>query len=144
MSITSTEYSNFFYFAFHSCQYLIMMREIWLPFLYVFGLLSFTTAQPVSDDLPIVTNCIALVNAKLISAPGKTAQVSTIIIRDGLITHVGPNIKPPADAYRIASDSFYVYPAFIDAFFLPSVLRNRKLRHQEVRVGKVCVDKDLP
>lgn len=93
-----------------------MMRKLCFPFLYIFGFLSLTTAQPVSDDLPIVTNCIALINAKVISAPGKTAQISTIIIRDGLITDVGSNIKIPGDAYPIIADSFYVYPAFIDAF----------------------------
>ena len=93
-----------------------MMWKLWLPAYCVFCFLNIASAQPVSDDLPIVTNCIALVNAKLISAPGKPAQVSTVVIRDGLITHVGSDIKIPADAYRIASDSFYVYPAFIDAF----------------------------
>lgn len=77
---------------------------------------SLLLAQPVADDLPQITGCIALINAKVVSAPGKAPLVSTVIIRDGLITQVGVNMKIPADAYRIAADSFYVYPAFIDAF----------------------------
>ncbi|MEO6130525.1 MAG: amidohydrolase family protein [Saprospiraceae bacterium] len=72
-------------------------------------------AQPVSEDLPQVTGCIALVNAKVVSAPGKPIQVSTIVMRDGLITDMGSHLKIPADAYRITADSLYAYPAFIDA-----------------------------
>lgn len=74
------------------------------------------TAQPIDDDLPQITGCIALVNAKVVTSPGKAPVVSTVVMRDGLITHLGPNLKIPADAYRIAADSLYVYPAFIDAF----------------------------
>ena len=73
-------------------------------------------AQPVDDELPQITGCIALINARVVSAPGKAPVVSTVVMKDGLITQVGPGIKIPADAYRIAADSFYVYPAFIDAF----------------------------
>jgi imidazolonepropionase-like amidohydrolase len=36
-------------------------------------------------------------------------------VRDGLITAIGPTVKIPTDAYRIAADSLYAYPAFIDA-----------------------------
>lgn len=79
-------------------------------------LFSALRAQPVSDDLPQVTGCIALINANVVSSAGKSLQVSDIVIRDGLITQIGSNIKIPPDAYRIPADSFYVYPAFIDAF----------------------------
>lgn len=92
------------------------MRKIFLIPGFLFGFIMSIIAQPVSDDLPQVTGCIALVNAKVISAPGKTLQVSTIIMRDGLITDIGPKVKIPADAYRIKADSMYAYPAFIDAF----------------------------
>jgi imidazolonepropionase-like amidohydrolase len=73
------------------------------------------TAQPVNDDLPQITGCIALINAKVVSGQGKTPVTNTIIIRDGLITAMGASIKIPPDAYRIAADSLYAYPAFIDA-----------------------------
>lgn len=71
--------------------------------------------QPVSEDLPRVTECIALVNIKLVTAPGKSPAVQTVVIRDGLITHIGADIKVPPDAYVIQADSLYAYPAFIDA-----------------------------
>src|SRR5688572_25487465 len=93
-----------------------MLRKSWLPVLHFCFLFSVLTAQPVSDDLPIITNCVALINAKVVTMPGKAPQVSNVIIRDGLITQIGANIKIPPDAYRIAADSLYAYPAFIDAF----------------------------
>ena len=85
---------------------------------YCFVLLCQMTAwtQPVSDDLPRVTECIALVNIKLVAAPGKSPMTQTVVLRDGLITHMGADIRIPPDAYIIQADSMYAYPAFIDAF----------------------------
>ncbi len=93
-----------------------MRRKYFLVILFGLGFLKVIIAQPVNEDLPQVTGCIALINAKVISAPGKPALVETIIMRDGLITDIGPRAKVPADAYRITADSLYAYPAFIDAF----------------------------
>lgn len=73
-------------------------------------------AQPVDENLPQVTGCIALMNANVTTAPGKAPIKATVIVRDGLITHIEQSPKIPADAYRVAADSFFVYPAFIDAF----------------------------
>ena len=92
------------------------MRKFFLVQGFVLGLSIAVTAQPLSEGLPQITGCIALINAKTVSAPGKPVQVTTIIIRDGLITDMGQQIKVPADAYRIDADSLYAYSAFIDAF----------------------------
>lgn len=73
-------------------------------------------AQPVEDDLPQITGCIALVNAKVVTAAGKEPVVQNVIMRNGLITQIGVAAKIPNDAYRIQADSLFVYPAFIDAF----------------------------
>ena len=73
-------------------------------------------AQPVEEDLPQITGCIALTNARVVTMAGKEAVVQNVILRDGLIIAIGSQVKVPADAYKIAADSFYVYPAFIDAF----------------------------
>ncbi len=93
-----------------------MKRKFFLIPLFILGFIAVIIAQPVSEDLPQVTGCIALINAKVIAAPGKPVQVETIIMRDGLITDIGPRVKIPADAYRVPADSLYAYPAFIDAF----------------------------
>jgi imidazolonepropionase-like amidohydrolase len=72
-------------------------------------------AQPVTDDLPQITGCIALVNARVVTEAGKEPLVQHVVLRDGLITAMGPQISIPPDAYKIKADSLYVYPAFIDA-----------------------------
>jgi len=72
-------------------------------------------AQPITEDLPQITGCIALTNAKVVTAAGKEPAVQNIILRDGLISTIGADAKVPPDAYIIKADSFYVYPAFIDA-----------------------------
>lgn len=92
-----------------------MKQKIFLWFCFI-GMTLVAVAQPINEDLPVVTNSIALINARVVTTAGKPAVSSTVLIRDGLITHVGQNISIPADAYRIKADSLYVYPAFIDAF----------------------------
>jgi len=92
------------------------MRKIFLLPVLILSMACLVTAQPLDDDLPQITGCIALVNAKVVASPGQAPVVSTVVMRDGLITQIGPNLKIPSDAYRIAADSLYAYPAFIDAF----------------------------
>lgn len=93
-----------------------MLRKLGMSLSCCFALFSISIGQPVLDDLPRVTSSIAIVNVKLVSAPGKTPQVSTVVIKDGVITQTGQNISIPDDAYRIDGDSLFAYPAFIDAF----------------------------
>ena len=91
-----------------------MRRFLLVPGLVLF-LVILSTAQPVNDDLPQITGCMALINARVVTAPGKLPVTTTVIVRDGLITAIGATVKIPPDAYRIAADSLYAYPAFIDA-----------------------------
>jgi imidazolonepropionase-like amidohydrolase len=94
----------------------MMMMKKFLPafsLLFLYNVMAW--AQPVSEDLPRVTECIALVNIKFVPAPGKSPSVQTVIIRDGLVTHTGHDITIPPDAFIIHADSLYAYPAFIDA-----------------------------
>jgi hypothetical protein len=92
------------------------MRKLILFLPCFFIALVALRAQPVEEDLPQITGCIALTNAKVVTMAGKEPVVQNVILRDGLITAMGPQVKIPADAYKIAADSLYVYPAFIDAF----------------------------
>jgi len=92
------------------------MRKLILFLPCLFMAVAAITAQPVEEDLPQITGCIALTNAKVITMAGKEPVVENVILRDGLIVSVGEQAKIPADAYKIAADSLYVYPAFIDAF----------------------------
>ena len=82
---------------------------------WLLGSCTIVFAQPVSDDLPQITGSIALINANVIATPTSIPTKQTVILRDGLISQMGPGIKIPADAYPIQADSLYVYAAFIDA-----------------------------
>jgi imidazolonepropionase-like amidohydrolase len=108
----------FFYFA--STGQTSMLNKLLISIILSVVSLS-VGAQPVADDLPRVTNCIALINVNLKQAVGKEIQKSHIVIRDGLITQVGPQITIPPDAFRIQADSLYAFPAFIDALSATSI-----------------------
>ncbi len=85
-----------------------------LGLLLLLGPLSSAHAQ--DDDLPTVTNTYALENARVVQAPGQVIESGTVVIRDGLIERVGPNVDIPYDARRIEADSLVVYAGFIDGF----------------------------
>src|SRR6476659_5616614 len=58
----------------------------------------------------------ALTNARIVAAPGKTIEKGTILIRDGLIVEVGPDVKLPAEARVWDLSGKTIYPGFIDAY----------------------------
>lgn len=91
------------------------MRTLFLLLGWLIFSLPYMHAQPVSEELPQITGCIALKNARVITDAAKDPVTMHVIMRDGLIKELGPNVQIPVDAYVIAADSLYVYPAFIDA-----------------------------
>jgi imidazolonepropionase-like amidohydrolase len=73
----------------------------------------------------------ALTNARIVTAPGKTIEKGTILIRDGVIVEVGPEIKIPADARVWDLAGKTIYPGFIDAYSrvgLPETLQPEPVR----------------
>lgn len=73
----------------------------------------------------------ALTNARIVTAPGKTIEKGTILVRDGLIVDVGPDLKVPADARTWDLAGKTIYPGFIDAYSrlgLPETLQPEPLR----------------
>jgi len=68
----------------------------------------------------------ALTNARIFAAPGKVIEKGTIVIRDGLIVEVGPDVKVPAEARVWDLAGKTIYPGFIDAYSrvdLPETLK---------------------
>src|SRR5687768_3690576 len=67
------------------------------------------------DNTPAVH---ALVNAKIVVAPGKAIEKGTVVIRDGAIVAVGPagEVEAPADARVWDLAGKTVYPGLIDAY----------------------------
>ena len=66
------------------------------------------------EEIPDVTRTYAIVNARVVQAPGRVLDRATIIIRDGLIAEVGTDLDIPFDAERVEADSLIVYAGFID------------------------------
>ena len=58
----------------------------------------------------------AIVGARIEVGGGKVIEKGTVVLRDGTIVDVGPDVKPPADAEIIKGDGLTVYPGFINAY----------------------------
>jgi imidazolonepropionase-like amidohydrolase len=67
-----------------------------------------------ADDLPVVTRTLAITNARVVVAPGSVMDDATVLVRDGLIEAVGPDVTVPYDARTVDGDSLTVYAGFID------------------------------
>jgi hypothetical protein len=65
-------------------------------------------------EVPTVTDTYALTDARVVQAPGQVLESATVVVRDGIIEAVGPDVTVPYDARRIAGDSLVVYAGFID------------------------------
>src|ERR1051326_345102 len=58
----------------------------------------------------------ALVNAKIVVAPGKVIEKGTLVVRGGIITAAGANVAVPEDARIWDLAGMTVYPGFIDSY----------------------------
>ena len=57
----------------------------------------------------------AITNARIVTVSGPTIERGTVVIRNGLIAAVGPNVSAPADARIIDGAGLTVYPGLIDS-----------------------------
>ena len=57
----------------------------------------------------------ALVGARVVTGPGQVIDSATVVIRNGIITAVGKNLRAPAGARVWDLKGLTVYPGFIDA-----------------------------
>ena len=71
--------------------------------------------EPVTGLRDNGTGFHALVGARVVTAPGQVLENATIVIRNGLITAVGRDVRPPAGArvWDLAGQT--IYAGFIDA-----------------------------
>ncbi|MDQ3118226.1 MAG: amidohydrolase family protein, partial [Verrucomicrobiota bacterium] len=73
----------------------------------------------------------ALINARIIPAPGKVIDKGIVLIRDGLIVDAGPAVKIPPEARVWDLTGKTIYAGFIDAYSrlgLPETLQPEPLR----------------
>jgi len=61
-----------------------------------------------------VPSAIAIKDAHVVTVSGADLPKATVLLRDGLIQDVGPNLSIPADAWVIEGSGLTVYPGFID------------------------------
>jgi len=74
-----------------------------------------TRTEPVEGIRDNGTGYHALVGARVVTAPGRTLDNATIVIRNGLIQSVQAGGAPPAGARVWDLAGYTVYPGFIDA-----------------------------
>ena len=104
-----------------------MTRNSWLPawcaaaLCLGIGASRWSSAAPPStvpveglrENTPAV---FALTSLRIVPEPGKVIEKGTIVIRDGVIEAVGPEVKPPADARVIDLGGKTAYAGLIDAY----------------------------
>jgi Amidohydrolase family len=62
-----------------------------------------------------VPSAVAIKDARVVTVSGAELAKGIVLLRDGLIQDVGPNVAIPADAWVIDGTGLTVYPGFIDA-----------------------------
>src|SRR5262249_42527637 len=74
---------------------------------------SVEPAEGLRDHTPRVH---ALVNARVVVAPGRLFDKATVVIRDQLIEAVGADLQPPQDARVWDLAGKTIYPGLIDLY----------------------------
>src|SRR6185369_7823717 len=86
---------------------------------------------PLSASSVEVPGVFALTNVRIVTAPGQTIEKGTVIIRDGTIEAVGPNVAIPADAAVRDLSGKTLYPGLIDPYVTVSRLAGKKAAPEE-------------
>ena len=73
---------------------------------------SLACAQDRQDSF---TGCHAIRGARILVEPGRALESATIVIRDGLIEALGPDLEPPADALVLDGTGLTVTSGFLVA-----------------------------
>ncbi|MDZ7273956.1 MAG: amidohydrolase family protein [candidate division KSB1 bacterium] len=89
---------------------------IWSPAALVTA--QITPVEGLRDNTPQVH---ALVNARIVPAPGQVIDKGTVIIRDGLIVAAGAQVTPPPDARLWDYSGKTLYAGFIEPYVTPGV-----------------------
>jgi imidazolonepropionase-like amidohydrolase len=82
--------------------------------------------QPEERELAPVSRTFAILNANITQAPGRKIEKGTVVIKDGIITAVGTNVKYPPESIIIKGDSLFVYAGFIDGLSRTGVIKPKE------------------
>src|SRR3954470_14341536 len=89
----------------------------------------------------------ALTNARIFTAPGKTIEKGTVLIRDGLIAEVGSDVKVPPEARVWDLSGKTIYAGFIDSYSrldLPESLKPEPIHRDEDPDDANAKPKEVP
>ncbi len=90
----------------------LLFRLLFILPLVGLSLNAFAQSDPTGESP--ATRTYAITNATIVQAPGTVMEQATLIIKNGLISEVGKNLKVPEYAEEIDGTDMYVYPGFID------------------------------
>jgi len=91
------------------------MKTKLILFLWIFSFL-FAQTGPAKELHRNPPRAWALTNATVHTAPGKTIDNGTVILRDGMITAVGARVKIPKQATILDMDGKHIYAGFIESW----------------------------
>ena len=74
------------------------------------GILSAALSHLIAE----VPSAIAIKDAHIVTVSGADLPKGTVLLRNGLIQEVGPNVSIPADTWVVDGAGLTVYPGFID------------------------------
>lgn len=89
------------------------LRVVLLAALAALGAAGAARAQSTTPASEEGTFLIA--GATVVTGTGDRLEGASILIRDGRVEALGPDVRAPADAVRIDGAGRYVYPGFIDS-----------------------------
>ncbi len=93
-----------------------MFRRLVPAALAVLGAaLLFIPDAPAQRSGTLKPTVFAIRDARVVPEPGKLLEKATVVIRDGLIEAVGPDVKVPPDALVMDGKELTVYAGFVDA-----------------------------
>ncbi len=85
------------------------------------------------SQVPNPSNCYFFDNVMIHEAPGKTAYLGDLTIRNGLIEQISRNHKAPFDAIKVKADSMHMYAGFIDVLSHAGVKKVEKKESIKVK-----------
>ncbi|MFL6590351.1 MAG: amidohydrolase family protein [Chthoniobacterales bacterium] len=109
-----------------------------------FAQVSTIPKQGIRENNPRVH---ALTNARIVTAPGKTIEKGTLVIRDGLIAEVGLDVKVPPEARIWDLSGKTIYAGFIDSYSrldLPESLKPEPIHRDEDPDDANAKPKEVP
>ena len=94
----------------------IALATLSLSLLFTTASVAQQTGNPTTQHgVSFPRGVYAIRNARVITVSGPTIENGTVVIRDGKIEAVGPNVTVPGGAHVIDAQGLWVYPGMFDA-----------------------------